>query len=111
MNQLHNDDCFNVIDTLETNSVDMVLVDLPYGQTDCDWDVCINLDIMWEKISRVGKDHCNYIFFVTTKFGNHIINSKPKWFIMVQRTTIIIELGNILIWLKPREDIIRQGLI
>ena len=80
MNQLHNDDCFNVIDTLETNSVDMILVDLPYGQTDCDWDVCINLDIMWEKISRVGKDHCNYIFFVTTKFGNHIINSKPKWF-------------------------------
>ena len=80
MNQIHNDDCFNVIDTLETNSVDMVLVDLPYGQTDCKWDICIDLDIMWEKISRVCKDHCNYIFFVTTKFGNHIINSKPKWF-------------------------------
>ena len=80
MNQIHNDDCFNVIDTLETNSVDMVLVDLPYGQTDCKWDICIDLDIMWEKLSRVGKDHCNYIFFVTTKFGNHIINSKPKWF-------------------------------
>jgi len=80
MNQIHNDDCFNVIDTLETNSVDMVLVDLPYGQTDCKWDICIDLDIMWEKLSRIGKDHCNYIFFVTTKFGNHIINSKPKWF-------------------------------
>ena len=80
MNQIHNDDCFKVIDTLETNSVDMVLVDLPYGQTDCDWDIRIDLDIMWEKLSRVCKDHCNYIFFVTTKFGNHIINSKPKWF-------------------------------
>jgi len=80
MNQIHNDDCFNVIDTLETNSVDMVLVDLPYGQTQCKWDICIDLDIMWEKLSRVGKDHCNYVFFVTTKFGNRIINSKPKWF-------------------------------
>ena len=80
MNQIHNDDCFNVIDTLETNSVDMVLVDLPYGQTDCKWDICIDLDIMWEKLSRIGKDRCNYVFFVTTKFGNHIINSKPKWF-------------------------------
>ena len=80
MNQIHNDDCFNVIDTLETNSVDMVLVDLPYGQTQCKWDICIDLDIMWEKLSRIGKDRCNYVFFVTTKFGNHIINSKPKWF-------------------------------
>ena len=80
MNQIHNDDCFNVIDTLETNSVDMVLVDLPYGQTECKWDICIDLDIMWEKLSRIGKDRCNYVFFVTTKFGNHIINSKPKWF-------------------------------
>jgi len=32
-NKIYNDDCFNVFDNIETKSVDLVLVDLPYGQT------------------------------------------------------------------------------
>ena len=37
-----NDDCFNVFPKIAPKSVDMVLVDLPYGQTDCKWDVEID---------------------------------------------------------------------
>ena len=34
-NSIINDDCFEAFPKIELKSVDMVLVDLPYGQTDC----------------------------------------------------------------------------
>ncbi len=30
---LYNDNCFNIFKLLDSKSVDLVLVDLPYGQT------------------------------------------------------------------------------
>lgn len=80
MNKIYNDDCFNVFDKIENKKVDLVLVDLPYGQTACDWDVCIDLKAMWDNLKRLCKDNCMYVFFTTTKFGNQLINSNPKWF-------------------------------
>jgi site-specific DNA-methyltransferase (adenine-specific) len=73
-------DCLQVMKDLTEKSIDMVVVDLPYGQTACDWDVKIDLDLMWKELERVCKSNCNYIFFTTTKFGVELINSKPSWF-------------------------------
>ena len=61
-------------------SVDLVLVDLPYGQTACDWDIKINLVDMWKELKRISKDNCQFVFFTTTKYGSELINSNPKWF-------------------------------
>ena len=58
----------------------MVLVDLPYGQTACEWDVKIDLIEMWKQLKIICKDNCQYVFFTTTKFGIELINSNPKWF-------------------------------
>jgi len=35
--ELYNDDCMNILDTLD-HEIDLVILDLPYGQTDYDWD-------------------------------------------------------------------------
>lgn len=80
MNQIYNDDCFNVFPTIMDRSIDLVIVDLPYGQTACHWDVKIDLVKMWEELRRIAKDKCNFVFFTTTRFGVELINSKPKWF-------------------------------
>lgn len=80
---LKHDDCINFLndnDSIKENSVDLFLIDLPYGQTHCKWDVCINLDEMWKGIKRTMKENALIIFFCTTKFGVNIINSNPKWF-------------------------------
>lgn len=77
---IYNDDCFNVFDKLEDDSVDLVLVDLPYGQTNCHWDICIDLEKMWLSLKRIGRHKCQYIFFTTTRFGYDVIKSNPKWF-------------------------------
>jgi site-specific DNA-methyltransferase (adenine-specific) len=35
---------------------------------------------MWNNLKRICKNNCQYIFFTTTKYGNELINSNPKWF-------------------------------
>ncbi len=77
---IFNDDCFNVLPKIEKRSVDMVLVDLPYGQTSCKWDCLIDLDKMWIELKKCCKKKCIFVFFCTTKFGVSIINSNPRWF-------------------------------
>jgi len=78
--ELYNDDCFNVFSKLETNSVDLVIVDLPYGQTACKWDNELDLDLMWSELKRICKPNANFCFFTTVKYGVKLINSNPKWF-------------------------------
>ena len=80
MNKIFNDDCFNIFHEIEQNSINMVLVDLPYGLTDCEWDIKIDLIEMWKQLKIICKDNCQYVFFTTTKFGIELINSNPKWF-------------------------------
>jgi site-specific DNA-methyltransferase (adenine-specific) len=77
---LHNGDCLEVLKTLADSSVDLVIADLPYGQTACKWDSIIDMDKLWEQLKRVGKENTAYIFFCTTRFGYQIIKSNEKWF-------------------------------
>jgi hypothetical protein len=79
-NKLFNDDCFNVFEKMDKDTVDMVLVDLPYGQTDCDWDIQIDLNKMWKELKRICKGKCQFVFFTTTKYGYDLINSNKRYF-------------------------------
>jgi site-specific DNA-methyltransferase (adenine-specific) len=45
------------------------------------WDIKIDLDAFWIQVERLMKDdHTPIIQFCNTRFGNELINSKPKWF-------------------------------
>lgn len=50
---LHFGDCFDVLPTLQSGSVDMVLADLPYGTTQCAWDSHLPLAQLWIEYRRV----------------------------------------------------------
>lgn len=73
-------DCFDEFKNINDNTVDLVCVDLPYGQTACKWDSVIDLSKMWDELKRICKDKAVYVFFCTTKFGHSLINSNKKWF-------------------------------
>ena len=75
-----NKDCFNEFPNIATHSVDLVVVDVPYGQIRCVWDVKLDLVKMWEQLKRIGKNGCIYIFFTTTKYGYELIRSNPEYF-------------------------------
>lgn len=78
--ELHNNDCFVIFKDIKKSTIDLVVVDLPYGQTACYWDTCIDLNQMWTDLKRICKQNAIYCFFCTTKFGNSLINSNPRWF-------------------------------
>lgn len=78
--EIYNNDCFEILPNIEKKSVDMVLVDLPYGQTSCSWDCMIDLKVMWKELKKCCKRNCTYVFFCTSKFGYKLIQSNEKWF-------------------------------
>jgi len=77
---LKHGDCLEVMKELETDSVDLMFADLPYGQTSCKWDCLIDLELFWEEVNRVCKPDAPMVFTCTVKFGNTLINSNPKNF-------------------------------
>ncbi len=78
--QLYNTNCFDVFPKIKDKSIDLFVLDLPYGQTACAWDTCIDLNKMWIEIKRIMKPSAIICFFCTTKFGYTLIKSNEKWF-------------------------------
>lgn len=78
--QLFNGNCLEILKQVPNASIDLVIADLPYGQTSCEWDTKIDLSLLWAELKRVGKENTAYIFFCTTKFGYDLIRSNEKWF-------------------------------
>ena len=78
--ELHLGDCLEIMKDIETNSIDLLFCDLPYGQTSCKWDCLIDLDLFWKQVNRICKDKTPMFFTCSTKFGVSLINSNPKNF-------------------------------
>ena len=77
-------DCLDILPTLSGNSVDMVMVDLPYGTTACKWDSIISLDFLWKQYNRICKDNAAMVFtaaqpFTTTLASSNIDNFRYEW--------------------------------
>lgn len=77
---LINGDCLEEMKNIETNSIDLLFCDLPYGQTNCKWDCLIDLDLFWKEVNRICKDTTPMFFTCSTKFGVSLINSNPNNF-------------------------------
>jgi len=78
----------NVImgDTLEQmteipdETIDMLLVDLPYGTTQNKWDSVIPLDLLWKEYRRIVKINGAMVFTASGLFTAQLMLSNPKEF-------------------------------
>ena len=73
-------DCLDVMVNIETNSVDLILCDLPYGVTKNNWDVVIPFDKLWEQYDRIIKENGAVILFGSQPFTTMLISSNMKYF-------------------------------
>lgn len=80
MNELIHGDCLEVMPTLEDNSVDMVLCDLPYGVTQNEKDNRINLEKLWIQYKRLIKSSGNIVLTSQFPFTLELIQSNQDWF-------------------------------
>ena len=76
--QIFNANCLDKMKDLDADSVDLIFCDLPYGQTSCKWDCCIDLELLWKEVMRIKKLNTPIFFTTTTKFGVSLIQSAPK---------------------------------
>lgn len=73
------------METLEDDSVDLILTDPPYGMTAPKWDSIVCFDKMWESYNRImKKDGVILIFgsqpFTTKLISSNIDNFKYCWY-------------------------------
>jgi len=73
-------DCLEVMKTIESGSVDMVLTDPPYGTTACKWDSIIPLEPMWEQLKRIIKPNGAIVMTASQPFTTSLIFSNMKMF-------------------------------
>ena len=78
--KLYLGNCLEIMKTIPNESVDCIICDLPYGQTECKWDKYLDSKLMWEQYKRVIKDTGNIILFSMQPFTTKLINSNLDMF-------------------------------
>lgn len=75
---LYNGDCLDIMTQLMDNSVDCVVCDLPYGTTNCYWDIIIPFDKLWEQYNRIVKNNGAIVLFGQEPFSSLLRCSNLK---------------------------------
>lgn len=77
---IHQGDCMQAMQSLTDHSIDLILCDLPYGCTNCDWDKPLPWEPLWGEYKRLVKSTGVVALFGTLRFGLEMIASNRKWF-------------------------------
>jgi DNA modification methylase len=73
-------DCLDRMKEIPDASVDLVCCDLPYGTTQCKWDMVIPFEPLWEHYKRVVKNSGCLVFTSCQPFTSVLVMSNRKWF-------------------------------
>ena len=80
LNEIYNEDCLIGMKKIEAGSIDMILCDLPYGTTNCQWDKRIAFEPLWQEYKRITKKNAAIVLFSQMPFGAELIMSNLKMF-------------------------------
>ena len=89
-------DCLELMKDIPDKSIDMVLCDLPYGTTSCQWDIIIPFEKLWEQYHRACKTNASIILFGQEPFSSYLRISNIKeyrydWYWQKERLTNIAQ--------------------
>jgi len=73
-------DCLEIMREFPDKSFDMILADLPYGTTACEWDTIIPFEPLWEQYKRIIKDNGAIVLTASQPFTSMLVMSNLKMF-------------------------------
>lgn len=73
-------DCLDVMRSVPSASVDMILCDLPYGTTACSWDNVIPFAPLWSEYWRIVKPNAAIVLTASQPFTSALIMSQINRF-------------------------------
>jgi DNA modification methylase len=76
--KLINGEAIAELQKLDNESIDHIIVDLPYGVTSNKWDAVIPFEDMWAEFNRVIKHGGNIVLFAIQPFASMLITSNIK---------------------------------
>jgi len=79
-NEILHGDCLDLMKNIPDASIDMILCDLPYGTTQCKWDIIIPFEPLWKQYERIIKDNGSIILTASQPFTSALVMSNPKMF-------------------------------
>lgn len=80
LNRVYHTDLFTLCDAMPSQSVDMILMDLPYGTTACHWDSVIPFEPMWARLKRIIKPRGAIVLTASQPFTSALVMSNPGMF-------------------------------
>jgi site-specific DNA-methyltransferase (adenine-specific) len=72
--RFYNEDTFEAMADIPDGVIDMLLVDLPYGTTDCKWDSVLPFDRLWASYNRILKPNAAMVFTASQPFTTVVMN-------------------------------------
>ncbi len=89
-------DCLEIMKDIPDKSIDMILCDLPYGTTNCSWDIIIPFEKLWDSYNRIIKSNGCIALFGQEPFSSflrlsNIDNYKYDWYWQKERLTNIFQ--------------------
>lgn len=84
MYKLMNGDCLDYMQTIDDNSINMILCDLPYGvlnktNENAKWDSVIPLAKLWLQYKRIIKENGIIVLFGSGMFTAELMMSNKEW--------------------------------
>jgi len=80
INQIIHGDCLEVMRDIKSESIDMILCDLPYGTTQCKWDSVIPFDRLWLQYKRIIKPNGAIVLTASQPFTSALVMSNVDMF-------------------------------
>lgn len=80
INKIYHGDSFELINDIPDNSVDLILEDMPYNQTRCEWDVKIDLEKYWESRKKIIKENGVIVLTASQPFTSFLVTSNIELF-------------------------------
>lgn len=80
LNKLYFEDCLEGMKKIDTGSIDMILCDLPYGTTACNWDAIIPFEPLWKQYNRLIKSNGAIVLTASQPFTSRLVLSNLLMF-------------------------------
>ena len=80
INTLYEGCCLEVMKRIDSQSIDLILSDLPYGSSACEWDNVIPWGSLWVQYKRIIKEKGAIVLTASQPFTSALILSQPRMF-------------------------------
>lgn len=80
INEIYQGDCLELMNGIPDKSIDMILCDLPYGTTQCSWDIVIPFNKLWLQYERIIKENGAIVLTARQPFTTKLIDSNINLF-------------------------------